>query len=194
MSENRGGTAACGSKKPVSVKGSRPERQGKKKRLLSMKEKGEVLKKLDTGMEPVAVWNFFNISESTVRGIRAKRIEIQRFLKDARGSSVIEVAHITHPTSKLMVTTEHYLKKYIEDKNDRNVCISSAKAREKAREIYAAVARKLTIDNPSTFSASSGWFSRFKKRHSLKRAQSLSEAADTPKEDGKFHYSHHTDD
>ncbi|XP_050706510.1 tigger transposable element-derived protein 1-like [Eriocheir sinensis] len=180
MSEDRGGTAACGSKKPISVKGSRPERQGKKKRLLSMKEKGEVLKKLDTGMGPVAVGNFFNISESTVRGIRAKRIEIQRFLKDARGSSVIEVAHITHPTSKLMVTTEHYLKKYIEDKNDRNVCISSAKAREKAREIYAAVARKLTIDNPPPFSASSGWFSRFKKRHSLKRARCLGEAADAP--------------
>ena len=47
MSGNKGGTAACGSKKPTSAKGSRPERQGKKKRLLNMKEKGEVLDKLD---------------------------------------------------------------------------------------------------------------------------------------------------
>ena len=161
MSGNKGGTAACGSKKPTSAKGSRPERQGKKKRLLNMKEKGEVLDKLDAGMGPVAVGNLFNISESTVRGIRAKREEIKRFLKDARGSSVIQVAHITHPTSKLMVTTEHYLKKYIVDKNDRNVCISSGKVRQKAREIYAAVARKLNIDNPPPFSASNGWFSRF---------------------------------
>ena len=73
MSGNKGGTAACGSKKPTSAKGSRPERQGKKKRLLNMKEKGEVLDKLDAGMGPVAVGNLFNISESTVRGIRAKR-------------------------------------------------------------------------------------------------------------------------
>ena len=54
MSGNKGGTAACGSKKPTSAKGSRPERQGKKKRLLNMKEKGEVLDKLDAGMGPVA--------------------------------------------------------------------------------------------------------------------------------------------
>ena len=183
MSGNKGGTAACGSKKPTSAKGSRPERQGKKKRLLNMKEKGEVLDKLDAGMGPVAVGNLFNISESTVRGIRAKREEIKRFLKDARGSSVIQVAHITHPTSKLMVTTEHYLKKYIVDKNDRNVCISSGKVRQKAREIYAAVARKLNIDNPPPFSASNGWFSRFKKRHSFKRARCLGEAADASTEE-----------
>ncbi|XP_045103989.1 tigger transposable element-derived protein 1-like [Portunus trituberculatus] len=148
-----------------------------------MKEKGEVLDKLDAGMGPVAVGNLFNISESTVRVIRAKREEIKRFLKDARGSSVIQVAHITHPTSKLMVTTEHYLKKYIVDKNDRNVCISSGKVRQKAREIYAAVARKLNIDNPPPFSASNGWFSRFKKRHSFKRARCLGETADASTEE-----------
>lgn len=45
--------------------------------------------------------------------------EIGHFLKDTRGSSVIEVAHITHHTSKLMVTKRIYLKKYIERKNDR---------------------------------------------------------------------------
>lgn len=50
MPGNKGGTAACGSKKPTSAKGSRPERQGKKKRLLNMKEKGEVLDK-DLGNE-----------------------------------------------------------------------------------------------------------------------------------------------
>lgn len=44
--------------------------------------------------------------------------EIRHFLKDAQESSVIEVAHITHPTSKLMVTKIIYLKKYIERKND----------------------------------------------------------------------------
>ena len=44
------------SKKPILAKGSRPERQGKK-RLLNMKEKGEVLDKLDAGMGPVGVGN-----------------------------------------------------------------------------------------------------------------------------------------
>ncbi|KAG0716864.1 hypothetical protein GWK47_008621 [Chionoecetes opilio] len=37
-----------------------------------MKEKGEVLDKFDAAMGPVAVGNLFNISESAVRGIRAK--------------------------------------------------------------------------------------------------------------------------
>lgn len=84
MSGNKGGTAACGSKKPTSAKGSRPERQGKKKRLLNMKEKGEVLDKLDAGMGPVAVGNLFNISESTVRGIRAVGGEFSRGSRQKR--------------------------------------------------------------------------------------------------------------
>lgn len=89
----------------------------KRKRLLSMKEKGEALSKLDAGMAPVAGGNFFNICEPTVRGIRGKCEEIC-FLKDAQGSSGIQTAHITHPTSRLMVTKEHCLKKYIGDKSD----------------------------------------------------------------------------
>ncbi len=54
------------------------------------------------------------------------------FPEDACGSSVIQVAHIMHPTSKLMVTTERYLNKYIDDKNYGDVFISSGKTRQKA--------------------------------------------------------------
>lgn len=128
------GNLACGSagnawKKP-SGKECMPKRQCKKEKMLKMKEKREVLDKLDSGMGPEAVGKLFNISESTVREIRMKREEIRSSLKDVPASSVIRVAHITHPISKQMITTEHYLKRYIDSKNDQVVWISSGQTRK----------------------------------------------------------------
>ena len=55
MSGNKGDSAACSSKKLISAKGSRPERQGKKNRLLNMKEKGEVL--------PISVYDIVSAAD-----------------------------------------------------------------------------------------------------------------------------------
>ena len=57
MSGSKGGAVVCSLKKPILPKGSRPERQGKKKRLLNMKVKGEVLDKLDAGIGPFGIGN-----------------------------------------------------------------------------------------------------------------------------------------
>lgn len=60
-------------KKPILAKGSWSEREGKKKRLLNMQDKGEVFNKLDAGISPLTVGNLFNSSEYAVRGIRTLR-------------------------------------------------------------------------------------------------------------------------
>ena len=58
MSGNKGRAATCSWKKPISAKGSRPERQIRKKRQLNMKEKGEMLDSLMLEWDLLALKTF----------------------------------------------------------------------------------------------------------------------------------------
>lgn len=87
------------------------------------------------------------------------------------------------PVSSAVVPTHS---EEVKNMSDYDMCISSGQVRKKVRDIYAAAACKLETESPPPFHASVGWFSKFKKRHSLKTARYSGEAADAPSEEEEF--------
>ncbi|KAG7173586.1 Tigger transposable element-derived protein 1-like 118 [Homarus americanus] len=117
-------------KRPAAPSGSTPKRA---RRVLTLNEKNEVLKQLDSGMSYAAVGRHFGLNESSVRGIKRRAKD----LKHALASSAPVTSKVTsHVRDDALIKMEKALNNWIEDLKRRRIPLNSKFIRQKAKELY----------------------------------------------------------
>jgi len=134
---------------------------GKKRKhvTLTLKDKGEILSKIDSGAKVNQLMEEYGIGRSTIYDITKNRQKIEDFLKTA----------LTGPGKRQTLregenveVEEAVYTWFLQERNRRNAPLSAAILQEKARYFYQKITGK------SDFRASEGWFCRFKERHGIR--------------------------
>ncbi|XP_060638038.2 chromobox protein homolog 3 isoform X1 [Anolis sagrei] len=180
--------------------GSEPKR---KRRMLTIKEKVELLDMLNEGRSYAAVGRHYGINESTVRYIKKEE-------KNIRSTATVTfnkmAKRVITPRNKLIVKMESALALWINDCRKKNISLTTNTIRTKAKQLYDYMAEKIEDQNcvkqeeddgdndearaststgsptkAGTFTASKGWFDKFQKRCGLKSVSLHGEAASADK-------------
>ncbi|KAG7171332.1 Tigger transposable element-derived protein 1-like 9 [Homarus americanus] len=136
----------------------------KTRRSLSYEIKYKIIQELEKGTRQVDLARQHGVNESTIRIIKkdAAKIKEHMNITKSTGASMIKYFH-----NQVLLKTEKLLVSYLVRQARRNVAVDTRSVKEYARELYAAVSRKMGITEPKPFNASSGWLQRFKKRNKI---------------------------
>ncbi|KAG7169142.1 Tigger transposable element-derived protein 1-like 38, partial [Homarus americanus] len=142
---------------------SRPKPK-KARRSLSYEIKYKIIQELEKGTRQVDLARQHGVNESTIRTIKkdAAKIKEHMNITKSTGASMIKYFH-----NQVLLKTEKLLVSYLVRQARRNMAVDTRSFKEYARELYAAVSRKMGITEPKPFNASSGWLQRFKKRNKI---------------------------
>ncbi|KAG7164944.1 Tigger transposable element-derived protein 1-like 25 [Homarus americanus] len=142
---------------------SRPKPK-KTRRSLSYEIKYKIIQELEKGTRQVDLARQHGVNESTIRTIKkdAAKIKEHMNITKSTGASMIKYCH-----NQVLLKTEKLLVSYLVRQARRNMAVDTRSVKEYARELYAAVSRKMGITEPKPFNASSGWLQRFKKRNKI---------------------------
>ncbi|KAG0712370.1 Tigger transposable element-derived protein 1 [Chionoecetes opilio] len=165
----------------MSSKRSAPPTPGsseKKRKVLSLAEKMDVLAVIDSGLGWSATGKKFGLHEATVRTIWKTREKIRQSVRESADVSS-KVASVSR-RDPLLEKMEKILNRcsgvckgvtggYQSKWNQRKSNVDGVAIREKARSIYDHLAEKEPSGSSPApgFIASHGWFHRFKQRFSL---------------------------
>ncbi|KAG7154449.1 Tigger transposable element-derived protein 1-like 44 [Homarus americanus] len=142
---------------------SRPKPK-KTRRSLSYEIKYKIIQELEKGTRQVDLACQHGVNDSTIRTIKkdAAKIKEHMNITKSTGASMIKYCH-----NQVHLKTEKLLVSYLVRQARRNMVVDTRSVKEYARELYAAVSRKMGITEPKPFNASSGWLQRFKKRNKI---------------------------
>uniref|UniRef100_K7FCS9 HTH CENPB-type domain-containing protein n=1 Tax=Pelodiscus sinensis TaxID=13735 RepID=K7FCS9_PELSI len=129
----------------------------KHRKLFTLKEKLEVIKRIEKGEHNCDISCALNMHESSVRMIRAQAEKIKESCKNATPVSAKKVAIFSM---------------WIEDQTQ----LSLAVIQEEAKALYDAVKLELNETDAKPFTASHGWFDCFKKSSNLYNVKITGEA------------------
>ncbi|KAG7170882.1 Jerky protein-like 18 [Homarus americanus] len=134
---------------------SRPKLK-KTRRSLSYEVKYKIIQELEKGTRQVDLARQHGVNESTIRTIKKDAAKIKEHMKITKstGASMIKYFH-----NQVLLKTEKLLVSYLVRQARQNMAY--------ARELYAAVSRKMGITEPKPFNASSGWLQRFKMQNKI---------------------------
>ncbi|XP_062821287.1 tigger transposable element-derived protein 1-like [Anolis carolinensis] len=150
-----------------------------KRKMLTIKEKVELLDMLQERRSYAAVGRHYGINESTVRSIKKEEKNIRSTATVTFNKMAKRV--ITH-RNKLIVKMESVLALWIHDCREENISLDTNTIRTKAKQLYDCMAENMENGGddkagPSTstgsptkagkFAASKGWFHKFQKRYGL---------------------------
>lgn len=160
-------------KQPASVSiASAPK---KTRKSITLEVKLDVLRRFDAGVRAVDISKDLGLKPTTVRTIHTNAEKIKR---SARSINPASAARITKGRDSVMVNMERLLNMWIDDHSQRNVLLSLAMIQEKARSIFEELKKEHSEglgSGKDTFSASRGWFERFKRRSNLYNAKGVGE-------------------
>ncbi|XP_066978812.1 tigger transposable element-derived protein 1-like [Macrobrachium rosenbergii] len=148
----------------------------KPRKSITMAVKYDVIKRSEKGESNTEIGCALGLSRTTVVTIVKDKQHILKHVQDAAPmkATVINVKQ----RSQNVVEMEKLLLIWLEDQNQRRVPVSLSVIQEKARELHAAVVKKSGEGSASEeFSASRGWFNRFKARANLHNVKLQGEAA-----------------
>ncbi|XP_068251128.1 tigger transposable element-derived protein 1-like [Palaemon carinicauda] len=131
-------------------------------RCVTLKKKLEVLDRYDRGEKTSAIVHTTGLNESTLRTIRANA---DRIRASSAADTSASSSQCSRARSMEMERMEKLLAQWIQHQNKDNVPITKAIIQAKALSIYKDLLVENAKDTTKTFNASSGWFSRFKKRY-----------------------------
>ncbi|KAG7171309.1 Tigger transposable element-derived protein 1-like 83 [Homarus americanus] len=142
---------------------SRPKPK-KTRRSLSYEVKYKIIQELEKGTRQIDLARQHGVNESTIRTIKKDVAKIKEHMKITKstGASMIKYFH-----NQVLLKTEKLLVSYLVRQARRNMAVDTRSVKEYARELYAAVSRKMGITEPKPFNASSGWLQRFKMRNKI---------------------------
>ncbi|KAG0710711.1 Tigger transposable element-derived protein 1 [Chionoecetes opilio] len=166
----------------MSSKRSAPPTPGsseKKRKVLSLAEKMDVLAVIDSGLGWSATGKKFGLHEATVRTIWKTREKIRQSVRESADASS-KVASVSR-RDPLLEKMEKILNRWISEQVDqRKSNVDGIAIREKARSIYDHLAEKEPSGSSPApgFIASHGWFHRFKQRFSLHNIARTGDDAD----------------
>ncbi|XP_068246736.1 tigger transposable element-derived protein 1-like [Palaemon carinicauda] len=161
-------------------KASSESGSAKKRQAISFETKVAIIKKLDSGEKMVNVARAYNLNRSTVGTIYKQK---DRIMEHVKGAVPMQSTIISKRRGKIIEEMEKLLTIWLEDQQQRRIPLSLMLIQEKAKSIFADVKAKAGESAAEeTFSASHGWFSRFKKRANLHHVSVSGEAASADKE------------
>jgi predicted transcriptional regulator len=140
----------------------------KKRRVISLEDTLHMISKYEAGITIVKIAREYSLNESTVRHILDHAANYKQLGQSVSTSSG---SRTTKNRSHLMIEMETLLSVWMKDCNQKRIALRQMTVKTKAFNLFETLKRKqLESENDSasvveeTFSASSGWFDRFKKR------------------------------
>ncbi|XP_038662858.1 F-box/LRR-repeat protein 8 isoform X2 [Scyliorhinus canicula] len=147
----------------------------KTRKTITLEIKLEVLKRFEAGERAVAIGRALGLPPTTVRTIRGNTAKIKQ---SAQSVAPFSAGRISRTRSSIMENMERLLEVWIKDQNQRNVPLSLVVIQTKAKSFFNDLQNEQGGSSQlESFSASRGWFERFKKRSCLHNIKVTSEAA-----------------
>lgn len=157
-----------------------------KRKSLNLETKLDIIKQIEAGVRVSHVAKSYRLPESTVRTIRNNGEKIKILIDNC---SDVAAENSTKTRNVVIAKTEKLLCSWLDEQNHNITPISSTIIRKKALEFFEDIKNQEMI-SPSTslsqnekdlhFTASKGWYERFKKRHtSQDTIKALDEAKST---------------
>ncbi|XP_054426242.1 tigger transposable element-derived protein 1-like [Pteronotus mesoamericanus] len=137
----------------------------RERKAITLDIKLEVLRRFEVGEKLSQIAKALNLAVSTVATIRDNKEKIKASSQIATPS---RASRLTRHRSAVMESMERLLRVWLEDQNQRNMPLSVAMIQEKAKSLFDDLQHEQgESSQKEKFSASKGWFVRFKERHCL---------------------------
>ncbi|KAG6928966.1 tigger transposable element derived 1, partial [Chelydra serpentina] len=147
----------------------------KTRKTISLGTKLDILKRFDAGERAVDIGIALGLTPTTERTIRNNADKIRASPPCA---TLLSVTTISRSRSSLLENMERFLSLWIEDQNQRNIPLSLLAVQAKAKSLYDDLKRdKGEGSQRDTFTASRGWFDRFKRHFHLHNIKMSGEVA-----------------
>lgn len=138
-------------------------RKKRSKKVLNLDIKSKIISRLESGESVSSVGRAFGLNESTVRSIRAQKNIIKQSFRECTLTSAKITKKVRDP---IVEKLENILIEWIKDNNNRRIETDSKAIRTKAKDLYELLKNDGEASSSGrTFSASKGWYDRFKQRH-----------------------------
>ena len=135
----------------------------KKRKTVCLDVKLQVIKKHERGMRSTHIARFYDLHESTVRSI-LKNAHIYK----EKACSAGAISQPTRNRSVTMLNMERLLSIWIEDCIQKRIMVSTSGIKQKALSLFASIKESTpNANNNEKFSASNGWFERYKTRSKI---------------------------
>ncbi|KAJ8669137.1 hypothetical protein QAD02_000396 [Eretmocerus hayati] len=134
------------------------------KKVMDIATKLKILDLLRDGEKIINLARRFEVNESTIRSIR----DNQEAIRAASANSGVHGKFTKINRKKCVVKMENLLIVWMQDMIQKKIPLSGAAIKEQALIFFEHVKEKHFKDSVETFSASRGWFDRFRERFSLR--------------------------
>lgn len=143
----------------------------RKNNYLSLKDKAEILQRLDHGAQASNLAREYGISKSTVSRFKKKKMVIEKAV------TTIYPNNTERRTMRgtFYKKTETALYQWYLEQRRQNIAVTGVMLRKKAQQLYD----ECEVSNYS-FCASIGWLSKFKRRYGIKLTKGLTTACAQP--------------
>jgi len=137
----------------------------RERKAITLDIKLEVLRRFEVGEKLSQIAKALGLAVSTVATIRDNKEKIKA---NSQIATPLRASRLTRHRSAVMETMERLLHVWLEDQSQRNVPLSVTIIQEKAKSLFDDLQRERGGSSQTEkFSASKGWFVRFKERHRL---------------------------
>lgn len=137
----------------------------RERKAITLDIKLEVLRRFEVGEKLSQIAKALGLAVSTVATIRDNKEKIKA---NSQIATPLRASRLTRHRSAVMETMERLLHVWLEDQSQRNVPLSVTIIQEKAKSLFDDLQRERGGSSQTEkFSASKGWFVRFKERHFL---------------------------
>uniref|UniRef100_A0ABI7VR32 HTH CENPB-type domain-containing protein n=1 Tax=Felis catus TaxID=9685 RepID=A0ABI7VR32_FELCA len=137
----------------------------RERKAITLDIKLEVLRRFEVGEKLSQIAKALGLAVSTVATIRDNKEKIKA---NSQIATPLRASRLTRHRSAVMETMERLLHVWLEDQSQRNVPLSVTIIQEKAKSLFDDLQRERGASSQTEkFTASKGWFVRFKERHCL---------------------------
>lgn len=156
----------------------------KKRNVISLETKRDIIRRYEKGETLSSTATTYGMNRSTIATIVKQKEKIKEFVLPA---GPLKANKMTKRRGLVLEEMERLLAVWIEDQHQRRVPLSLLLIQQKATSLFSDVKHRLgesstSMDGPQTFTASHGWFSRFKNRANLHNVKVVGEAASADEE------------
>lgn len=149
-----------------------PGKAKKERKTLTIAEKVEVIRRMESGERRSDVCKALSLAPSTVSTIMNNVDKIKR---THTGMSSASSSRTIYSRSETMGKMEKLLVLWVDDMNQNNVPVTQAVILDKAKSLFDEICKE--SGSTETFTASRGWFHRFKNRSKIHNVKLSGEAA-----------------
>ncbi|KAM6179038.1 zinc finger MYM-type protein 5-like [Rhynchocyon petersi] len=136
----------------------------RQRRSIDLEVKQTVIKLHEGGKSVNAIARDLGMSHSTITTILKNK---EKILRAVKGSAPLKATRLTKMREGPISYMETLLMTWIEDQTQKRIPLTTSAITAKARSLFEMLKEKAGPDYNIEFSASSGWYMRFKQRFSL---------------------------